>query len=621
MVRIGLCVLLVLLTALLGGVRGAGMQPTLAAGTVNIVVSSTGDGGAVSCDGESGCTLRRALEMANANESGDPVVISFDPALFPPAEPGTILVGSSPLPVVKRADVTLDASGAGVHIVGNSQEVGANLNGLVFTGAGSAIRGLTVSHFSGSCISVAGAGSVVGGKSATHEGNRVGDCGAGIALAGDGTRASGNGVGFASDGSAAAVGVGMLVTASNTVIGDEGLGMGEANTIGNAVAGVQVGGAGTAITGVRIARNTIGRDPAGEPAPVNTAVTLRQPSSGTIVDANTIAYAATGIAVAADADGVSVAGNRFVGNIFQSLTGIDLNADGVSNPDDVDDLDGGGNGLLNHPVFTRAVQSRITGSVGESCGGCSVQLYLASHLPGSPNDYGSIPVAGGTMLADSSGGFSFDSPAVTPGQWVTALVTDANGNTSEFGPSARVGAGIAQCGNVTLLPGWNHVGFFGPGPVTLSASFPAETQGVSKVRAIYHLSDGDGGFTQWFSDDAPGRTLDTLLPGEAYWFYANEAVTLNSGFSLSVPLPIQLRAGWNDIVYIGATADVKDALAGIAGDYAGLYQWTPGVVGGHWLAYGDAATPGWVRGFSETQACAAYELFVTGDSVLTPLQP
>jgi hypothetical protein len=115
--------------------------------------------------------------------------------------------------------------------------------------------------------------------------------------------------------------------------------------------------------------------------------------------------------------------------------------------------------------------------------------------------------------------------------------------------------------------------------------------------------------------------LDTLLPGEAYWFYANEAVTLNSGFSLSVSLPIQLRAGWNDIVYIGATADVKDALAGIAGDYAGLYQWTPGVVGGHWLAYGDAATPGWVRGFSETQACAAYELFVTGDSVLTPLQP
>ena len=30
-------------------------------------------------------------------------------------------------------------------------------------------------------------------------------------------------------------------------------------------------------------------------------------------------------------------------------------------------------------------------------------------------------------------------------------------------------------------------------------------------------------------------------------------------------MPVQLKAGWNDFVYIGATADVRDALSSIAG--------------------------------------------------------
>ncbi|MEO9256486.1 MAG: hypothetical protein ABI305_13175 [Tepidiformaceae bacterium] len=621
MMRVSLCALVVLLSVVLGGTNARPTHASDVDATVSIVVSNAGDSGAAVCPSATQCTLRRAIEVTNADVSGDPVLLSFDPETFPFANPVTISVGSSPLPVVTRDDATIDASAAGVWIIGESQEVGGNISGLTFTGAAAVVRGLTLSHFSGACLSVAGADSVVGGDTRLHQGNRLGECGVGIAVAGDAATVSGNEVGFASDGSPAGGSVGVLVTASNATIGDDGQGTGERNVVGNVVIGVQVGNTtGSAISATRIVQNTIGRDPLGNPAPVVVGVSLRQPSSGATVERNTIAYAGTGIAVAAYVDGVAVTNNRFVQNTFEALTGlaIDLDADGATNLNDASDLDGGANGLLNHPTFTRAVQSRIT---GQSCGGCSVQLYLASHLAGSPNDYGSVPIAGATVTADASGSFSFENPAATSGQWVTAVATDAAGNTSEFGPSTRVGTGIAQCGNVTLSPGWNHVGFFGPGPLTLSDLFPNGVAGASEVRAIYHLDDGTGGFRQWFSDNAPGRTLDTLLPGEAYWFYADQAVALDSGFSLSVALPIELKAGWNDIVYIGATADVRDALDAIAGKYTGVYQWIPDQSAGHWAVYGDASTPGWARGFNEMQACGTYELLVTADAVLTPLQP
>jgi hypothetical protein len=225
-------------------------------------------------------------------------------------------------------------------------------------------------------------------------------------------------------------------------------------------------------------------------------------------------------------------------------------------------------------------------------------------------------VAGGTTTADSAGNFALDGPAVTPGQWVTALVTDAAGNTSEFGPSARVGTGLAQCGNITLEPGWNHAGFFGPDPLTLASVFPQD----GGVSAIYHLVDGTSDFEHWFANGGP-RTLTTLQPGEAYWFFADHEVTLTAGFSLSVSLPVALVPGWNDFVYIGAADDVPDAFASIAGSYSDLSQWASGPGGAGWLAYGGPAIPAWARDFNAVQACGTYELYVDAPGTLEPLQP
>ena len=439
---------------------------------------------------------------------------------------------------MSRAGATVDASGAGVRLLSTSQSLSASNDGLVIAADDVTLRGMSIDDFSGAAVRVEGARAVLGGDAGAGQGIRVGGSGTGFALAGSDATVAGNVIGFAADGSAATVGIGIEISVGNATIGDDGQGAGFMNVVGNSDTAIRVGtGSEAAFGGTRIVRNVIGRGPDNSPAPVTTGIVIAQPSTGTLVQSNTIAYAATGISVAADVDGVSVTGNRFQQNTFQALSGmaIDLNADHTVNPNDEGDADTGPNGLINSPTFTRAIQSTLTGSAGPTCGGCTVQIYLAQHVPGGATDYGTVPVAGGTVVADATGHFTLDTPAVTAGQWITGLVTDAVGNTSEFGASTRVGAGVAQCGNVTLVPGWNHVGFFGAEPANLGSIFPESGESPGAVTAIYHLRDGSTDFDHWFASDSSDRTLNVLEPGEAYWFFAERAVTLTAGFSLSVP--------------------------------------------------------------------------------------
>jgi hypothetical protein len=613
--RIGVALAIALL-ALLGNTW---TPPRPAVAASDIVVTLAADGGATACPGAT-CTLRKAIETANADLGTGPLTIGFDSAAFPPDAPATISIGSSPLPPLRRSQLAVDASGADVRLLGTSQNLSALSDGLMVAASDVTVRGIAMEHFNGACIRIAGSGATVGGDSSATQGNRLGNCGVGIDVQAPGATIGGNLIGFAGDGSAAPLETGIQVAAANTRIGDDGQGPGYGNVIGNAQVGIRVGtGGGAAFAGTRIAHNSVGRDQAAAPAPVTRGIELRQPSTGTLVSGAAIAYATTGISVAADVGGVSVTGNRFVQNTFQVLTGlaVDLNADGIANPNDEGDADGGANGLLNHPTFARAVQSRISGSVGSTCGGCSVQIFLADHRAGSPNDYGSVPVAGGTVVADSDGVFALDTPAVTPGQWITALATDAQGNTSEFGPSTRVGGGVAQCGNVSLVQGWNHLGFFGA-ETALGDIFPSDGAELGAVTAIYHLRAGTDEFEHWFAGDSGDRTLTALEPAGAYWFFAQQPLTLSAGFTLSVPLPVTLTPGWNDVVYIGAAADVRDALASVAGQYSNVFRW---LADGEWATYGALDTPPWAREFTDLETCATYELFVTAPGVLTPLQP
>src|SRR5690606_11106252 len=123
-------------------------------------------------------------------------------------------------------------------------------------------------------------------------------------------------------------------------------------------------------------------------------------------------------------------------------------------------------------------------------------------------------------------------------------------NTSEFGPSARVGTGILQCGNVTLRPGWNSAGYFGS-VVNLSDVFPPASAPPGPVVSIHRLNDGTRDYRSWFRGASELSTLTSLAPGEAYWYWAETGTTVPGSFTLGVPVPIELSEGWNHFVYIG----------------------------------------------------------------------
>ncbi|MEP6870471.1 MAG: CSLREA domain-containing protein [Anaerolineaceae bacterium] len=616
--RIAVAVVVVFLGLVSAGVSSDGAVRVAAVSPVSIVVTSASDTiAAPVCPDANRCTLRKAIDTANLDTTATTVTISFSATVFPLATPATITVGATPLPVAARPDLVIEGSGAGVRLV--STPAGSP-DGLVLNGARSRVSALSIGEFTGVCLKFTGADAVVGGDRTTGSGNDFGDCGTAIRIEGANASVHGNNVGFGVDRlSAAAVQSGIIVTGSNSVVGDVGLGSGYQNRVGNAQTGVIAGGVGSdPVTGIKIVGNVIGQGSDGRVAPVGSAVRVLSPVTSALVAANSLSNAQTGVAVQGSAAGPSAQGVRIIANSFSQIErlSIDLNDDNVANPNDEGDSDMGANGLRNHPRFGRVVQSRVSGT---ACADCQVQLYLAAHAPGGAIDFGATPIPGGVKQTNFDGSFVFESPAVTPGQWITALATDAQGNTSEFAPGSRVGAGSIQCGNGALSAGWNLAGYFGAEAVNLGASFPAEGVGAGAVRAIYHLEAGAGAYSRWFSDTSIGRTLLSLEPGEAYWFLADGPAPLSGGFSVSGPISVPLKAGWNTIVYIGASAPVADAFASLATNYKELFAWDAPAAG--WTAYSADGAPTWAQGFTEAQACRAFQLFSSADALLVPLQP
>ncbi|MGE3075547.1 MAG: hypothetical protein AB7N24_17670 [Dehalococcoidia bacterium] len=613
----GLLLLAILgLSLALSGTGGA--EPRALAVTVDhgVVVTSQGDasgGSGAVCPDPGLCTLRHAIEVANEDAEPGTFKITFDPAVFPADSPVSILIGSTALPSVSREEVWIDGSGAGVSVVGTSGALSASQNGLTATGMKFSLSGLNIRGFSASCVAVTGDGAQVGSIAA---GNVFGGCANGVAVAGAGSVITGNEIGFTPAGAADPVQTGVIVAAGNVTAGGPSTPEGAGNVIGFADVGVFVGaGAGPAFSGVLIEGNVIGNRPNGEAAPVGVAVMLSQPSALTTVRRNSFENAQTGIQVRPD-PGNSVVRNTFKLNTFEAIAGlaIDLGADGVRNPNDEGDLDLGPNNLLNHPVISRATQISVNGT---ACAGCEVQLYLADHEPGGATDFGRLPIPLGTAIADGSGQFQVSNPAASAGDWLVALATDPDGNTSEFGPPARIGSGAVLCGNVQLQAGWNHVGYFGSETVALLDTFPADPGG--SITAIFRTIDGADQWQRWYRGTAAERTLNTVQPGESYWFYATSPVTLTGGFSVSFPVPVELEAGNNDLTYLGATAHVLDALSSLGGAFRGLYRYDS--TASAWERFGDPSVPAWAQDFTTLDACGTYQIQLDAPATLVPLQP
>lgn len=368
-------------------------------------------------------TLRHILSEAQAGDT-----ILFDPTVFPPASPATILPASQ-LPSITQHNLTIDASDAGVILDGSSIK-GEVFWGLGIEANGVTVRGLQIINFAGNGIELRGQNNTIGGDrnlgtGPLGQGNLLSrNAHAGIGLHDSGTFSNtiqGNLIGVDPTGTLdwGNGGDGIHLNAANrNVIRD--------NVIGWNAMGIQ--GCCTTDTSHNLIRdNWIGISSDGStpiPNDINGVWFHDGAGSNTIGPGNVIAYnGSSAIAMHTAAS----RGNTITQNsVFENGGGIELN-------------DGSNDGLAAPQITSFELASGML--MGYACPGCTVEVF--SDL----GDQGGI--FEGSMQANAAGIFVFAKGESFTGPHLTTTATDNTGNTSSFSfPTSGSGAEmIIQAGN------------------------------------------------------------------------------------------------------------------------------------------------------------------------------
>ena len=478
--------------------------------------ANPGDGFAEDADGN--VTLRAAIEEANAL-SGTPT-IHFD---IPGSGPHSIKLDSA-LPMITDPviiDGTTESDYAGVPVIElDGSNAGPDVHGLVITGGGSTVRGLSIKRFaSGGIVLAHGGGNTIAanligtdlhGMQAQRNGqngivvfnsanNVIGGASPGDrngASPGDRNIVSGNeiyGIYIAGSGS-----TGNMVQNNLVGLGTDGV-----SVVGNGKIGVRIGGgasdnrvteniiAGNGAAGVRIdgqqtSRNVIAANSIGVDA-TNTRL-LGNQGRGVVIDGaswnlvggvtghtgNVIAgNSLVGVAIAGDTSrGNAIHQNSMYSNGNSSQLGIDLDHNGRT-PNDVtagdEDSDVGANNLQNYPTLESA--SLLSGDlvIGYSVpsatsnsaylpGGLTIEFFLADGVDGEGQTYlGSDTYTEADATNFKTTTLDVLGFSVAPGDPVVATATDVDGNTSEFSFSVAVATGSPLLA-ATLVPNGGSAG-------------------------------------------------------------------------------------------------------------------------------------------------------------------
>jgi CSLREA domain-containing protein len=267
--------------------------------TVNSTAdTSDADPGDGTCDdGTGACTLRAAIEEANFLQGAD--TINFDPTVFPPGAPTTILPASDLPPLAEdTAGTTIDGSGAGVIVDGND-----NPNvwfGFCLLSDNNVLKGVQIHRFSLDGVLIGGSGNTIEHCyiGADTAGNNLGNGGNGVNIqpleetAGSNTVGPGNVIGFNElDG--------VIVGGNNNVV--------RGNYIGADAAGNDLGNVGDGVYIQSIfeteGSNTVGP---GNVIGFNNADGVRIWGSDNVVRDNYIGADAAGNNLGNDAHGVAI---------------------------------------------------------------------------------------------------------------------------------------------------------------------------------------------------------------------------------------------------------------------------------------------------------------------------
>jgi hypothetical protein len=428
------------------------------------------------------CSLRAAIEELNAQGPDvTPHRIEFDIEIG--SGPFTITVGS----LLPDITVPIEIDGAtqpgascptandpaNLLIVLDGSSAGTGANGLRFNSGSddSMIRGLVIGNFDATAliiytdnnrvrcnhigvgtdgvtaipnnsysVSVQGDNNTIGGQ-ATHGRRNVisGNNGGGIVVYGVSNIITNNFVGTTADGLSAlgnSSGISLSGSSVNTVVG--GSDPLARNVIGDHWAtGINLKGTDDFILGNFIG---VGRDGT-TPMPNNIGITVE--SDGHTIggiapgEANVIAFNNFyGIRVASLNSAVE---NEIRGNIMFDNNGpaIDLGGDGVDT-NDIGDFDTGPNGYQNYPVLHGISASNFLTATLDSTANTVYLIDIYRNDSCDPSGYGEglELVYWNSYQTAANGRINFSADTtfwnISPGDYLTALATDPNGNTSEF---------------------------------------------------------------------------------------------------------------------------------------------------------------------------------------------
>ena len=480
---------------------------------VNFTVNSTGDGGDSNLgdgacdDGTGDCTLRAAIEQANALPGRARIGFNI-PGVF-----GTVRIiqPTTPLPrilepVIINGYTQLGASPPNTLLIVLDGSLISSAAGLQMDGGNSTVRGLVINNF------VDGTGIVINSDENAIEGNYIG-------MDAASTIPQPNSVGISIFAANNRIG-GNTFNARNIISGNnEGIIM-FPGAFGNRVQGNWIG--------IDALGGTYGNSSGG--------VYLRAGVFNNVIgginsdQGNTIAFnGGDGGVILFD----SGAGNAILSNIISSNAGlgIDLGLQGVTANDDGDG-DTGPNNLQNFPVLTSAVTTNV-GGVGtrtriegtlNSTPNTRFRLEFFASSACDPSDHGEADqfIGSTRVTTESDGNAQFTAnltnPAtnsVSPGQFITATATEVSGrNTSEF--SQCIEAGAVYVVNSTGDNADSNVGDGtcddGTGDCTLRAAIE-EANAVARLDAIIFSIPSAGPHTIQPASALPPITKPATING------------------------------------------------------------------------------------------------------------
>ncbi len=412
-----------------------GLMVTSPAYAATLTVNNTADPGDGDCNPNGGCTLREAINEANATTAD---TIRFDIS----GSGVKTITPTSRLPIISER-LTIDGysqpgaepnslttgTNAVLKIELNGEDAGVASEAFRIRASDCVIKGLAINRFDGNSISIGYPDFEVRDNKVV--GNFIGTDPSGLM-----PRPNGAGVALISDPG----------TSSNTVGGSRPAGR---NLIsGNEKSGVLiVGGKDNVILGNLIGTSKNGTDPLGNSGDgvrmfAGQGGATENIVGGTLPDtANTIAFNGE--------DGVQVENNTSVGNgvLRNSIhsnggQGIDLGDDGAT-ANDEDDPDSGPNNLQNKPNLTSAENSggetTVEGTLN-SLANRDFRVRFFSNPSGSEGKKYLGAKSGVTTNANGNVSFTFEPENKVPaGQTITATATrGSTGDTSEFSANEEV---------------------------------------------------------------------------------------------------------------------------------------------------------------------------------------